>query len=164
AVHRRRPDRGAARRAVARLYRRDHVQGRGRRAARDLVPGHAALAAAALCDGRRARCRRERRAHRRPHGRAPRAGPPRPPPSGPTLWCVLRGWDRDTQRAVFQSFNLAMQAATLVAYAIGGLITAEALRMFALIAPAMLLPSLIGVRLYARFSDATFRTLVLVLL
>jgi uncharacterized membrane protein YfcA len=82
----------------------------------------------------------------------------------PTLWCVLRGWDRDTQRSVFQSFNLAMQAATLVAYAIGGLITAEALRMFALIAPAMLLPSLIGVRLYARFSDATFRTLVLVLL
>src|SRR5215475_1819053 len=41
----------------------------------------------------------------------------------PTLWCVLRGWDRDTQRAVFQSFNTAMQAATLAAYAVGGLIT-----------------------------------------
>jgi uncharacterized protein len=82
----------------------------------------------------------------------------------PTLWCVLRGWDKDTQRAVFQSFNIAMHTATLTAYAIGGLITYETLRMFALVAPAMLIPTLVGTRLYARVSDATFRTVVLVLL
>src|SRR5207245_5195769 len=73
----------------------------------------------------------------------------------PTLWCALRGWDKDAQRAVFQSFNLVMHALTLAVYATSGLITAEALRMFVVIAPAMVIPALLGARLYARFSDAT---------
>jgi len=29
----------------------------------------------------------------------------------------LRGWDKDTQRAVFQGFNLSMHTLTLVTYA-----------------------------------------------
>jgi uncharacterized membrane protein YfcA len=33
----------------------------------------------------------------------------------PTLWCTLRGFQRDTQRAVIQNFNLAM---LMVAFAI----------------------------------------------
>jgi uncharacterized protein len=82
----------------------------------------------------------------------------------PTLWCNLRGWDNDAQRAVFQSFNLTMQAATLALYATDGLLTAEAGWMFALIVPAMLLPTLVGVRLYRRFSGAGFRRLILALL
>ncbi len=82
----------------------------------------------------------------------------------PTLWCALRGWDKDAQRAVFQSFNLVMQALILAAYATSGLITEEALGMFVVIAPAMVIPTLIGARLYARVSDATFRRLVLILL
>jgi len=82
----------------------------------------------------------------------------------PTLWCALRGWDKNAQRAVFQSFNLVMHTLTLTVYATSGLITAEALRMFFVIAPAMAIPALIGARLYARFSDATFRRLILILL
>src|SRR5260221_590193 len=82
----------------------------------------------------------------------------------PTLWCALRGWDKDAQRAVFQSFNLVMHALTLSVYATSGLVTAEALGMFVVIAPAMVIPALIGARLYARVSDATFRRLILVLL
>lgn len=82
----------------------------------------------------------------------------------PTLWCNLRGWDNDAQRAVFQSFNLAMQALTLAIYAVDGLLTSEAEWMFALIAPAMLLPTVIGARLYRRFSALGFRRLVLALL
>jgi len=82
----------------------------------------------------------------------------------PTLWCALRGWDNDTQRAVFQSFNLAMQALTLVVYAVSGLLSFEAWHMFVLIVPAMLIPTLIGARLYRRFSELAFRRLVLVLL
>jgi uncharacterized protein len=31
----------------------------------------------------------------------------------PTLWCTLRGYERDTQRAVIQNFNLAMLATTM---------------------------------------------------
>lgn len=82
----------------------------------------------------------------------------------PTLWCTLRGWNRDTQRAVFQSFNLVMQAVTMVAYVATGTIDAQAVWMFAIVAPAMLVPTLIGARLYRRFSDAGFRRLILLLL
>ena len=82
----------------------------------------------------------------------------------PTLWCALRGWDNDTQRAVFQSFNLAMQALTLVIYAASGVLSFEAGYMFLLITPAMLIPTLIGARLYRRFSELAFRRLVLLLL
>jgi|SRR5579872_1490091 len=82
----------------------------------------------------------------------------------PTLWCSLRGWGRDTQRAVFQSFNLVMQIAIMAAYVATGTIGADALRLFAIVAPAMLVPTLIGARLYRRFSDAGFRRLILALL
>jgi uncharacterized membrane protein YfcA len=45
-----------------------------------------------------------------------------------------------------------------------GLIDGEALRAFALIAPALLIPTLLGARLYRRFSVYAFRLLVLLLL
>ncbi len=82
----------------------------------------------------------------------------------PTLWCTLRGWDKNTQRAMFQSFHLCMHTLTLAAYAAGGLITAPTLGLFAVAAPAMVIPSLIGARLYAGVSEAGFRRMVLVLL
>jgi uncharacterized membrane protein YfcA len=82
----------------------------------------------------------------------------------PTLWCALRGLDKDSQRAVFQSFNLVMQGLTLAIYVAGGLVTREAAELFVVIAPAMTIPALIGARLYAGFSDAAFRRVVLILL
>jgi uncharacterized membrane protein YfcA len=82
----------------------------------------------------------------------------------PTLWCTLRGWDRDAQRSVFQSFNLAMHALTLSAYLASGLVTFEAAGFFAVLAPALVIPTLLGMRLYARFDDTTFRRLVILLL
>ena len=82
----------------------------------------------------------------------------------PTLWCSLRGWSRHEQRAVFQTFSLCMQALTLAIYAASGLITPQTLRLFAIVAPAMVVPTLLGVRIYARFSEAGFRQLILVLL
>jgi uncharacterized membrane protein YfcA len=82
----------------------------------------------------------------------------------PTLWCNLRGWSRDEQRAVFQTFSLCMQTLTLAIYAASGLVTLQTMRLFAIVAPAMVVPTMIGVRLYARFSEAGFRQLILVLL
>ena len=82
----------------------------------------------------------------------------------PTLWTTLRGWDRDTQRAVFQVFNLAMHGLTMAAYLATGTVSAEAARLFLVVAPAMLVPTLIGARLYRRFSDTAFRKVVLGLL
>jgi len=81
----------------------------------------------------------------------------------PTLWCALRGWKKDVQRAVYQSFNLVMHAATLAVYTGSGLITGRAVWMIALVAPAMVIPSLLGTRLYQRISEIVFRRIVLVL-
>jgi uncharacterized membrane protein YfcA len=82
----------------------------------------------------------------------------------PTLWCVLRGWGRDTQRAVFQTFNLAMQALTMTVYVATGTIGRDTALLFGIVAPAMLVPTLIGAKLYRRFSDAGFQLLILALL
>jgi uncharacterized protein len=82
----------------------------------------------------------------------------------PTLWCSLRGWDRDSQRAIFQSFNFTMQGVTIAVYVATGTITAKTLPMFAVEAPAMLLPTLLGAQLYRRFSEAGFRRMILLLL
>src|SRR5256885_6697693 len=66
----------------------------------------------------------------------------------PTLWCALRGWGRDAQRAVFQSFNLAMQAVTMAGYLPPRPLRPETAWLFAIVAPAMLVPTLIGARLF----------------
>jgi hypothetical protein len=82
----------------------------------------------------------------------------------PILWCMLRPWTPLTQRAVFQSFNITMQALALAIYAASGMLTLQIGRQFALILPAMLVPSLIGSRLYRRIDPIAFRRLVLILL
>ena len=82
----------------------------------------------------------------------------------PTLWCNLRPLDKDTQRSVIQNFNLSTLAFTMAAYLANGLVTREMLPMFAIVAPAMLIPTLLGGRLYVGLSEATFRRVVLILL
>lgn len=82
----------------------------------------------------------------------------------PVLWCTLRQYPKETQRAIIQNFNLSMLSVTLAIYAGTGLITADMLPLCALVIPAMLLPTLLGTRLYARLSDARFRQIILALL
>ncbi len=82
----------------------------------------------------------------------------------PTLWCTLRGFDKDEQRTVIQNFNLATLAMTMATYVGKGIVTREMVPMFMVVAPAMLIPSLIGARLYIGISEATFRKIVLGLL
>lgn len=82
----------------------------------------------------------------------------------PALWSTLRNWDRDTQRSVIQGFNLVMQALAMCSYFASGLVTQQALNMFPVVIGAVLIPTLLGVRLYRRFSDQAFRRVVLALL
>lgn len=82
----------------------------------------------------------------------------------PTLWCTLRGMAKDRQRAVIQNFNLGMLGVTLALYVGTGVITTATLPMLAIVLPAMLIPTLLGARLYIGISDAAFRRLVLGLL
>jgi uncharacterized protein len=82
----------------------------------------------------------------------------------PTLWCTLRDFNKDVQRAVIQNFNLTMLAVTFSSYLLAGIATREMLPLFAIIVPAMLVPSLLGGRLYMVISQAAFRKVVLGLL
>ncbi len=82
----------------------------------------------------------------------------------PTLWCTLRGMDKDAQRAVIQNFNLATLAATMAIYIATGVVTTDTLPLFAVVAPAMLVPTYLGAKLYLGLSEAAFRKIVLTLL
>ncbi len=82
----------------------------------------------------------------------------------PTLWCTLRGYEREVQRAVIQNFNLAMLLVTMLTYLGTGLVTPAMLPAFAVVLPAMLIPTFLGTRAYVGLGDTTFRKLVLGLL
>jgi uncharacterized protein len=82
----------------------------------------------------------------------------------PILWSTLRGWDRHTQRGVFQVFNICMQGLTLAAYIVSGTMPRAAWPLFAVMVPAMLIPTIAGFLLYRRVSDLMFRRVVLGLL
>ena len=82
----------------------------------------------------------------------------------PTLWCTLRGMEKDTQRSIIQTFNLAMLGTTMASYVVAGMVTREMLPMFAVVLPAMLIPALIGARIYIGISEGALRTIVLSLL
>ena len=81
-----------------------------------------------------------------------------------TVWCQLRGWTKDMQRAVFQPVILAASVVTAISLSLTGAITAETVRLYLLGLPALLAGLWLGFKLYGKLDDAAFRKLVLVLL
>ncbi|MCW5663284.1 MAG: sulfite exporter TauE/SafE family protein [Piscinibacter sp.] len=82
----------------------------------------------------------------------------------PTLWCLLRGFERDTARAVVQNFNLAMLSVAFIGYLASGFVTLAMAPLLGLVAVAVLVPVLLGARVYIGLSEQAFRRIVLVLL
>lgn len=82
----------------------------------------------------------------------------------PTLWCMLRRFDKNTQRAVVQNFNIAMLFVTMAIYIRTGVVTRDMLPLFGVVAVSMIIPVFIGHRLYTYISEALFRKVVLTLL
>jgi len=82
----------------------------------------------------------------------------------PTLWCTLRGWDKDTLRAVVQNFNLAMLSLTFAGYLAAGVVTGPMLPQLGAVAAALLGPVLVGARLYTAISPDAFKRVVLTVL
>jgi uncharacterized membrane protein YfcA len=81
-----------------------------------------------------------------------------------TVWCQLRGWKKDAQRAVFQPVMLALMVANIISLGIAGAITADVGRLYLLGLPAMIAGLWAGFRLYGKLDDAMFRKVILVLL
>ena len=82
----------------------------------------------------------------------------------PTLWCTVRGLDKDRQRAIIQNFNLTMLLVTFATYLATGVIERRMLPLLAIVPPAVLIPVLLGARMYVGISEVTFRKVILGLL
>jgi uncharacterized membrane protein YfcA len=81
-----------------------------------------------------------------------------------TVWCQLRGWSKDVQRAVFQPVMLAASTMTGLSLAAVGTITVETGKLYLIGLPAMLGGLWLGFRLYGTLDDAAFRKVLLFLL
>ena len=81
-----------------------------------------------------------------------------------TIWCQLRGWSKDVQRAVFQPVMLAASVATATALSFTGVVTMEIVKLYVLGLPALLAGLWVGFKLYGKLDDVAFRKLILLLL
>jgi uncharacterized membrane protein YfcA len=81
-----------------------------------------------------------------------------------TIWCQLRGWTKDVQRAVFQPVMLAAAVVTAVSLSFTGAVTAETAKLYVLGLPALLAGLWLGFKLYGKLDDIAFRKLILLLL
>ncbi len=79
----------------------------------------------------------------------------------PAIWTQLRGWKRDLRRATMQAYNIAMHIVTIAVYFRTGTLAHADLSQFFVVAPAMLIPSYLGARLYSRFHEKAFTRAVL---
>ena len=82
----------------------------------------------------------------------------------PTIWSALRGWSRDEQRAVFQPTAVATFLMIMLAFGGTGIITADAMHLFVIGLPALIVGSWLGWMLYGKLDESAFRKVVLVLL
>lgn len=86
--------------------------------------------------------------------------------SGPPLivWCALRGWSKEVQRATFQSFFIGTQILTIGIYIARGLINASSLQLALIAAVPIILSSWLGSRLFKRFTGPQFQKMIFGLL
>ncbi len=81
-----------------------------------------------------------------------------------TVWCQSRGWPNDVQRAIFQPVSLAAIVLSAASFSIAGAVTAETVKLYLLGLPLMLAGLWIGLKMYGRLDEATFRKVILGLL
>jgi len=79
----------------------------------------------------------------------------------PTLWCTLRGLSKDHQRGIIQNFNLAMLCVAMLMYVTQGIVTTDMLPYMAAVSAVVVIPVLMGTRVYVGISDQRFRQIVL---
>jgi uncharacterized membrane protein YfcA len=80
-----------------------------------------------------------------------------------TIWCGLRGWPKEKQRAVFQPVAVAIFLMTALWIGAKGAVTAETIKLFFIGLPALLAGTWLGLKLFGRLEEAAFRKIVLVL-
>jgi uncharacterized protein len=82
----------------------------------------------------------------------------------PILWASIRGWSKDERRGIFQIFNTAVLAASLVMQIATGFVKAEVYWLALIAFPGTIIGAWIGQRIYHALSDRHFGDIVLGLL
>jgi len=80
------------------------------------------------------------------------------------IWCGLRGWGKDEQRAVFQPLAVVLLFIAGMTLAASGSITRPIVDLLLIGLPGLLLGTWAGFAFYGRLNDETFRKAVLALL
>src|SRR6266700_3614494 len=81
-----------------------------------------------------------------------------------TIWCNLRGLPKDLQRATFQPVAVVVFAMAALFLGAKGSLTLETAKLFALGLPFLFAGTWLGLKLFGRINEATFRKIVLALL
>ena len=81
-----------------------------------------------------------------------------------TIWCQLRGWTKDVQRAIFQPVAVSIFLMSALWLGAKGTITPDTIKLFVIGLPFLLAGTWLGLRLFGRIDEAMFRKVVLVLL
>jgi uncharacterized membrane protein YfcA len=79
----------------------------------------------------------------------------------PTIWSLLRGWDKDHQRRIIQGFNMLILAFAIAVFAIKGMLTVNVLTASMICLPATFFGSWLGTRAYFSLDPAMFQRVVL---
>jgi uncharacterized membrane protein YfcA len=80
------------------------------------------------------------------------------------VWCQLRGWPKDNQRAIFQPVGFSVFVMSAISLSIAGDVSAETVKFYLFGLPLVLAGTWTGLKLYGRVADAGFRRVVLLLL
>jgi len=81
-----------------------------------------------------------------------------------TIWCGMRGWGKDEQRAVFQPIGVAIFAMSGLWLGVRGSISRDSIWLFIVGLPVLLAGTWVGLKLYRHLDETGFRKVVLVLL
>jgi uncharacterized membrane protein YfcA len=81
-----------------------------------------------------------------------------------TIWSGLRGWPKDQQRTIFQPVAVAIFLMSALWLGAKGAVTPDTIKLFAIGLPALIAGTWLGLKLYGRLDEASFRKVVLVLL
>jgi uncharacterized protein len=81
-----------------------------------------------------------------------------------TIWCGIRGWPKDEQRAVFQPIGVAIFAMSGLWLGINGAMSTDTIWFFVIGLPVLLAGTWLGLKAYGHLDEASFRKIVLGLL
>jgi uncharacterized protein len=81
-----------------------------------------------------------------------------------TIWCGLRGWPKEAQRAIFQPVAVAIFLMSALWLGAKGTVTTETIKLFVIGLPFLFFGTWLGLRLFGRIDEVMFRKIVLTLL